>query len=109
WGGPGAPPSEVSWTTPTTPHTWDAGPNASVVLGLGYTESTTFSDTDNDGPWSYTIAWGDGSSSTGSASSQGTIIAMHDYLLLGSYTITVTVVDSRGASGSASKVLTMMM
>ena len=108
-GGTATAPFAVSCTTPNTPPTVDAGPNASVVLGLGYTESATFSDPDNDGPWSYTIAWGDGSSSTGSASSQGTITAMHDYLLLGSYTITVTVVDSRGASGSASKVLTVMM
>src|SRR2546425_1154924 len=108
-GGTATAPFAVSCTTPNTPPTGDAGPNASVVLGLGYTESATFSDPDNDGPWSYTIAWGDGSSSTGSASSQGTITAMHDYLLLGSYTITVTVVDSRGASGSASKGLTVMM
>jgi subtilisin family serine protease len=108
-GGTATVPFAVGCTTPNTPPTVDAGPNASVVLGLGYTESATFSDPDNDGPWSYTIAWGDGSSSTGSTSSQGTITAMHDYFLLGSYTITVTVVDSRGASGSASKVLTVTM
>src|SRR5438128_156882 len=52
----------VSCTT-NTPPTVVAGPNASVVLGLSYTESATFSDPDNDGPWSYTIAWGDGSPS----------------------------------------------
>ena len=40
--------------------------------------------------------------------SQGTISATHNYLLIGSYTIRVTVVDSHGASGLDAKVLTVL-
>src|SRR5256885_2733547 len=59
-----------------------------------FRSSASFSDANNDGPWSYTISWGDGSSSSGSTPSQGTISASHTYLLLGSYTITVSVTRS---------------
>jgi len=98
----------VSVTPPNHPPVVSAGPNETVLLGVFYTLSATFSDPDNDGPWSYTIDWGDGSSTTGTTSSQGTITAGHSYLL-GSYTIRVTVTDSRGASGSDSKVLTVII
>jgi len=86
----------------------NAGPDQSVVLGLLYTLNASFSDPDNDGPWSYTITWGDGSSpTTGTKSSQGTITAGHSYIL-GSFTIRVTVRDSHGASASDTKVLTVI-
>ena len=101
--------SKTQTVAPNSPPTVNAGPNATVVVGLGYTESATFSDPDNDGPWSYTIAWGDGTSSSGTTASQGTISGTHSYLLMGQYTITVTVTDSRGASASASKVLTVIL
>jgi hypothetical protein len=91
----------VSCTTPNTAPTVNAGSDQLGLLGLFYTENATFTDPDN-GPWTWRIDWGDGTSSTGSAASQGTISAGHSYLI-GSYTITVTVTDSRGASGSSSK------
>jgi len=99
----------VSCVRPPTPPVVNAGSNQTVVLGLLYTESATFSDAGNDGPWTYTIDWGDGTSGTWSASSQGSINETHTYLLLGAYTIKVTVTDSHGASGSASKVLTVIL
>ena len=37
-----------------------------------------------------------------------TISASHNYILIGSYTIRVTVTDSRGASGSDTKALTVL-
>ncbi len=95
--------------TANQPPVVNAGSNQLNLIGLFYTENATFSDPDNDGPWSYQIDWGDGSSSTGSTSSQGTISAPHTYLLLGTYTITVTVTDSRGASGSSSKTVTFIL
>jgi PKD domain len=97
----------VTCTTPNQPPTVSAGSDETVLLGILYTETASFSDPDNDGPWSYTIDWGDGSSTSGSTSSQGTISASHSYLL-GSFTIRVTVTDSHGASGSDSKVLTVI-
>ena len=99
----------VTVTLPNRPPGVSAGPDETVLLGLLYTLSASFADPDNDGPWSYTIAWGDGSSSSSSMSSQGTFTARHNYLLIGSYTIRVTVTDSHGASGSDTKVLTVLV
>ena len=79
-----------------------------VAVGLLYALQASFSDPDN-GPWTYTIDWGDGTSGTGSASSPGSISATHTYLLPGSYRIVVTVTDSRGAVGSGSATLTVIV
>ena len=97
----------VTCTTPNQPPIVNAGSDQTVLLGLLYTETASFSDPNNDGRWSYTINWGDGSSTSGTTWSQGTISASHSYLL-GSFTIRVTVTDSHGASGSDSKVLTVI-
>ena len=97
----------VTCSTPNHPPTVNAGSNETVLLGILYSETASFSDPDNDGPWSYTIDWGDGSSTSGSRSSQGSFSASHSYLL-GSFTIRVTVRDSHGASGTDSKVLTVI-
>src|SRR5207247_10572913 len=99
----------VTVTAPNIPPIVNAGPDEGMLTGLFYSLSASFSDANNDGPWSYTISWGDGSSSSGSTPSQGTISASHTYLLLGSYTITVSVTDSHGASGSDSKVVTFVL
>src|SRR3989449_10965641 len=98
----------ITVTAPNTAPTVNAGPNETNLTGLFYSESATFSDPDN-GPWTYRIDWGDGSSTTGNTSSQGTISAGHTYLLLGSYTIKVTVTDSLGASGSDTKSVTFIL
>ena len=98
----------VSCVRPPTPPVVNAGTNETVVLGVLYNETGTFTDAGSDGPWSYTIDWGDGSTTSGSTASQGSISATHTYLVLGSYTITVTVQDSHGDSGSGSKVLTVI-
>jgi PKD repeat protein len=101
----------VSVTAPNRPPTVNAGPDETALTGLLYSLRATFSDPDN-GPWSYTINWGDGGTTTGGVSSQGTITAGHTYfigILPRSYTITVTVVDSRGARGSDTKVVTVIL
>ena len=99
----------VSCTTPNRPPSVNAGPDQSVLLGLFYSLSASFSDPDNDGPWSYTINWGDGSSSSGTRSTQGPFSAGHNYLLPGGYTIRVSVKDSHWATGSDTKVLTVLV
>ena len=98
----------ASCTTPNQPPVVSAGADQSVLLGLLYTLSgVTFSDPNDAGPWSYRIDWGDQSFSTNSTASQGSLSGSHNYLLPGSYRITVTVTDSHGASGSGSKILTV--
>ena len=94
---------------PNQPPVVDAGPNASLVVGVLYTENASFTDPDHNGPWSWTIDWGDGNSSTGTATSEGSISATHTYLLANSYTITVTVTDAASASGSGQKVVTVQL
>ena len=79
--------------------------SVSVNKGSSVELSGAFSDPGADAHL-VLIDWGDQSSSSGSTSSQGHLTGTHDYLLPGTYQITVTVTDSRGASGSASKVLT---
>jgi hypothetical protein len=98
----------VSCVTPNQPPSVNAGSDQNVLVGLLYSLSWSFSDPNNDGPWSYTINWGDGSSTSGSTSSQGSRSNGHTYILIGSYTIRVTVTDSHGASGSDTKVLTVV-
>ncbi len=91
---------------PNRPPVVDAGPDdPNVLVGLLYTLSVSFSDPDNNGPWSYRIDWGDGTSnSTGNLPSQGSFSVGHTYLVpLTSHTIRVTVTDADGLSGSDTK------
>jgi len=99
----------VTVTAPNSAPVVNAGSDETVVLGLLYTLSASFSDPDS-GPWTYTIDWGDGSSSNGNRSITGSFSATHTYLgLLTTRTIRVTVTDSRGASGSDTKVITLIL
>ncbi len=101
-------PFSASCTTPNRPPIVNAGSDQVVLLGMPYALSdASFSDPDNDGPWPYTIEWGDGSTSAGSKSNQGSLTGAHNYLLPGTYQITVTVTDNHGAAGSDSKLLTV--
>jgi len=97
----------VTVTQPNQPPTVNAGSDETVLTGF-YTESVAFTDPDNDGPWLYTIDWGDGTSTTGSRPSQGSFSVGHTYLaLMQTFTIRVTVTDSHGASGSDTKKVTV--
>ncbi len=79
-----------------------------ILVAVLYQLSASFTDQDGDGPWSYSIDWGNGSES-GSTSSQGAINASHTYLAPGSYLIRVTVTDSHGLSGSGEATLTVSL
>jgi PKD repeat protein len=102
---------DVTVAQPNQPPVVNAGPDETTLVGLLYRLNASFSDPDDAGPWSYTITWGDGSTSTGSTSSPGTISAGHAYftILPRSFTIRVTVTDAAGASSSDTKVVTVLL
>ncbi len=83
----------------------NAGGNQSAVEAVLYQLNASFTDVDGDGPWTYDVNWGDGTSSSGTLSAQGAIGPSHTYVLPSDYTITVTVTDAHGASGTDSKTL----
>ena len=56
----------------------------------------------NDGPWSWTLNWGDGSTQTGSAAVEGqTLSFRHTYSAVGTYTVRFTVTDKDAGSASS--------
>src|SRR5213592_441560 len=62
-------------------------PQDTIQLAVNFTDPDP-----NDAPWAYTIGWGDGTTTTGSAASQATpISATHAYTALGLYSVRVTV------------------
>ncbi len=101
----------VTVIPPNSPPVVNAGPDATAFTGLLYSFSWSFSDANNNGPWSYRIDWGDGSTTTGSKTSQGTFSSGHTYVILlpRSFTIRVTVTDAAGASGSDTKVVQVLL
>jgi len=89
----------------------NAGADQTALSGLLFTLNWSFSDAGHDGPWSYTINWGDGSTSSGSATQEGSLSRGHTYvtILPRTYTITVTVRDAAGNSGSDTKKVTVLL
>src|SRR5881396_815373 len=104
-GPPGPPPPPP----PPTPSV-NAGPDLSTYPATTVNLSVAFSDTGaNDAPWSYTIQWGDGASTTGSASTAATpIAASHTYSALGLDSVRVSVTNSAGRTGSDSLAIRVM-
>jgi len=101
----------VTCSTPNSAPVVNAGPDDQAFTGLLYSFSWSFSDANNNGPWSYTIDWGDGNTTTNSVSSQGTYSAGHTYIIIlpQSFTIRVTVTDAAGASASDTKSVSVLL
>src|SRR3989441_1035529 len=89
----------------------NAGSDDHALTGLLYSFTWSFSDGNHNGPWSYTIDWGDGSTSSGNVSNEGSFSAGHTYIIVlpRSFTITVTVRDASGASGSDLKAVSVTL
>ena len=80
-----------------------AGPDVTIQIGTPFTIPATFTDQGGhgDGPWSWTVAWGDGTTSTGTVTTLGAPLdATHDYATWGEYTARVTIADGDLAAGS---------
>src|SRR5688572_4080940 len=77
----------------------DAGPRLWATSGETFSFSGSFAD-GRGAPWSYHIAWGDGSEDTGTAGAPGAISATHSYATAGNHTITLTVTSTAGGSNS---------
>jgi PKD repeat protein len=97
-------PATTTVTIANVAPTVNAGPDAAVGLGQQFNLLAAISDPGlTDGPWTYVINWGDGTSNTtGSAVSQGAsvISASHVYTVAGQYSAVVTVTDKDGGIGS---------
>jgi hypothetical protein len=81
------------------------------VTGLLFSEQWSFTDANHNGPWTYTINWGDGSTSTGTVSSEGSFSTGHTYIIVlpRSFTVRVTVRDAAGASTADTKVVSVLL
>jgi PKD repeat protein len=104
----GAPPPPAN-----RPPSVTAGGNETVPVGALYSlGGASFSDPDHNGPWTVTIAWGDGTSDARTATSEGSIGGPHSYpvtILPADYQLTVTVRDAAGATASASKTVRVLV
>src|SRR5204862_238620 len=58
--------------------------------------------------WGWTVAWGDGTSQSGSAASPGGISASHSYTAAGSYAVQVSVTDKDGGTGVDQATVTVL-
>ena len=94
--GPGVTPGSIEVT----------GTDITIPLASTIQVPATFSDTSNQGPWSYSVKWGDGSSSNGSTASQGAIPEHHTYTDDGAFRLDVTVTNAKDASGTTSLTVT---
>jgi PKD repeat protein len=91
-------PASTTATIGNSPPAVSAGADAGAAQGVPFTLNASFADASGDGPWSYTIAWGDGQSTPGSANAPGPIPAQHAYTVLGQYIVRVTVTDKENAT-----------
>lgn len=100
---------------PGTPPPTDTPPEITEFLALdtylacGEKASVngTFTADAIDNPWTYTIAWGDGSTTTGSGTPGTPINATHDYVKNGTFTVTFTVKDKDGDTASKTTAITV--
>ena len=85
--------------TATTATSLNVG--ASLGVQFGFTDKGV-----NDGPWSFSIAWGDGTAKTTGASSVqgGTASASHTYAAPGTFNAQVSVTDKDGTVGKSTRI-----
>ncbi len=98
----------VMWTvTPVTagntaPKATLAATTATTIRpGQRVTVRAVITDPDaGDGPWSWTLFWGNGPTS-GSLATPGTLTATRTYTKIGTYSVRIQVTDTHGATGTS--------
>lgn len=85
-----APTVSLSGTTPL-----------SILSGQSVGVSGSFTDPGSDAPWHSLLDWGNGTTVPGTLNVSGaSVTGTQTYLVAGTYTVTLTVTDKDGASGS---------
>lgn len=79
-----------------TPTAVSAGPGAALSAGGEFTLAASFGDGTADGPWRYTVDWGDQTSFSDTASAPGNITGTHTYSTTQLYVARVTVTAAQG-------------
>jgi PKD repeat protein len=104
-------PATTTVTIGNVAPTVNTGANQSATVGSPVAVSASFSDRGvNDGPWGYSIDWGDGTTpSAGTATSQASpVTGTHTYGAAGTNTVRVTVTDKDGGAGSGTLGVTVV-
>jgi len=76
-----------------------------IHVGESVSVRASFTDPDN-GPWSYTLDWGDGNTTTGDVAVAGKItgISPHVYTQRGTFGTSLSVTDAKGAIGTSNTI-----
>ncbi|HEV8605302.1 MAG TPA: lamin tail domain-containing protein [Tepidisphaeraceae bacterium] len=86
---------------PQRPPVVDVGADATVVQGVAFLRTGSFSDVNNEQTWTGTVNWGDGTPVQNlTLNANKTFNLNHTYLSVGTFTVTVTVTDSYPESSS---------
>lgn len=78
---------------------------STVPMGAPYTLRATVADSSSTAPWTYSVSWGDGSSSSGTDSDRD-ISVSHLYATAGSFQATLSVTDGGGKVGTSAVTIT---
>ncbi|MBM3944248.1 MAG: hypothetical protein FJ317_01995, partial [SAR202 cluster bacterium] len=93
--------ASVTVTVPVPPVVETSG-GATVFLPGGYMETGFFTDSDEKGPWTGTVDYGDGDGvETLTLNPDKTFDLSHTYSAAGDYTVFVTVADALGVYGTS--------
>jgi PKD repeat protein len=81
---------------------------ATITSGATFQFAGSFSDAGvGDGPWTTTIDWNDGPTTSAQVSAQGSVTGSHRYTAPGTYAVRLTVTDKDG--GAASQTTTLVV